>query len=183
MISSNNWTLRIFNSISWDHDGRYMGRLTGKRSRNVTKYINNWQHTGEQKNLFYGEEIESLCPAGYREHEHHLYYMVYLSLLMRTYHLQRRDAFREAHKKLCTTKAIFDLSRKLTAPARDIIPGIEEPIPITSSVYVVAREVWEEQWKIDLDQVLKGRLSKKWDRAQVIYYSDNPLTQHRKPMQ
>ena len=79
-----------------------------------------------------------------------------------------------------TAKVIFDLLNKFTAPTSVNIGGVEELIPITSLVDILAREAWEYQRKIGWDQSLKGRLGKKWGRAHDMVYFDNTLTRQRK---
>ena len=42
------------------------------------------------------------------------------------------------------------------------------------------REAWEEQRAIGWDQILKGRISSKWGKAQGMFYMSNPTTRQEK---
>ena len=44
----------------------------------------------------------------------------------------------------------------------------------------ILRQAWEEQERIGQQNILQGRLSKKWGRAQQLFYSANPLTNRKK---
>ena len=90
--------MRIFKFIVRDHVVRYMKKLNCQRSANVAKYVHNWQNTGDQKSLFYGEEAKSLYPAGCGEHEYNLHSMGCSSPVISKYHIKRRDTFKEFHK-------------------------------------------------------------------------------------
>ena len=42
------------------------------------------------------------------------------------------------------------------------------------------QQAWDEQKAIGRDQILKVRLSEKWERAQEMYYYHNAITQESK---
>ena len=45
-----------------------------------------------------------------------------------------------------------------------------------SEIDMVVMEAWIKQRAIGWDQILNSCLSKKWNRAQGVYYNNNPLT-------
>ena len=88
------WPSIIFNSIVWNHLGRYMRKLAGNWFTNMVKYVNNWQN-----NELYGKEEELNFPVGCGSLEHHLYIIICIALVME--HNQRimKDTFKSAHKQ------------------------------------------------------------------------------------
>ena len=52
--------------------------------------------------------------------------------------------------------------------------------PFDSSIDRSVVEVWEEQWVIGCDQMLKGQVYRKWSRAQGLFHEYNPVTKEDK---
>ena len=61
------WTTAIFDTIDWqavEACMRKMAKQSGSMVTNTLKLAHGWQNDGQQKDLFYEDSEEVLCPAG-----------------------------------------------------------------------------------------------------------------------
>ena len=89
--------------------------------------------------------------------------------------------FNSLHKKLWTAAIILQaFTSILTAISSDSDPI--EPAFICDKMGRYVIKAWRDQRKIGWSNILKGRISLNWSKAQQIYYSSNPETRHKKYM-
>jgi hypothetical protein len=92
----------------------------------------------------------------------------------------RREIFHKAHMKLKTAGIIYDAFVIILGYLRK---GGSKPMlssRFNSQIDILVREAWDEQELIGWDQILYGRISSKWGKAQGIYYDSNPDTRSKK---
>ena len=95
-------------------------------------------------------------------------------------HIKRMIEFSKDHKRLRTVKIIYDTFLRIM---RLLQNGVTPPDLISNFDYEMDRMImaaWREYKAIGWDQILKGRLSKKWRIAQWMYYHANPDTRECK---
>ena len=70
------WNDSIFDSIDWKAvEGcmKKLARASGSKVTNTLKLVHGWQNDGQQKELFYEDSDDTLCPAGCGEIESRMY--------------------------------------------------------------------------------------------------------------
>ena len=66
------WTESIFASIDWkalEVCMNKMAKKSGSMVTNTLKLVHGWQNDGQQKELFYENGDDTMCPAGCRKYE------------------------------------------------------------------------------------------------------------------
>ena len=174
------WNDAIFHTIDWESVGLCMKKMTPQRVTNVVKMVHGWQHDGNQKYLFDDETEDSMCPTGCGQMEEKLHFVTCQAPILVQAQHRRRDAFTLVHKKLRTATVIYTALQSILNYLR---VGGEEPtlaLHYDSTFDRTLIMAWGEQRAIGWDQILKGRLSSGWGKAQDIYYRDNPYTSTKK---
>ena len=100
--------------------------------------------------------------------------------MLKNGHTKHQIMFKADHDKIRTAKVIYDTIMSIISSLRH---GTKTPKIITyfdSGIDRMVNEAWEEQRAIGWDQILKGRLSSKWGKAQEIYYHQNAITRDSK---
>ena len=130
----------------------------------------------QQKDLFYDDNENNECPAGYGKKNTRLHYMVYKVSKTTQAHIQRKDAFMVVHNKLKTATVIIQALQHIIQSLKDKVEPKGLQGQFHSDFDTLLMQAWVEHYAISWEQVLNGRISKKWGLAQGEYYSDNPDT-------
>ena len=139
----------------------------------------NWVHDGHQKDLYKTDGEGHLCSADCGKPETHQYYIVCGAPAM-IYKMKKcmRD-LEKIWKQTKTASPIASALRHiLTCTMNESTPLYKSLHP--SPIQDLVNQAWMEQQEICWGQLLKGRLSSKWGKAQDIYYRDNPDTKNCK---
>ena len=173
------WDVDIFQSIDWramEACMKVLSKRSGSTVTNVLKLVHGWQNDGQQKELFYEECEDSMCPAGCGAHESRIHFIQCTAKHLQAGHIKRREEFKRAHGKLKTAKVVYQAMMRIFNSLRcgDAPPSVLSYF--ASDIDIEVQKAWTEQKKIGWDQILKGRLSKHWGRAQSLYYAHNPET-------
>ena len=151
-----------------------LARKSGSKVTNTLKLVHGWQNDGQQKELFYEDSDETLCPAGCGEAESRMHFIQCQAPHLHASHIKRREEFRRVHGKLKTEKVIYERFMRIFISLR---MGDAPPSPAThydSALDMMVQRAWDEQRDIGWDQILKGRISKYWGMAQAMFYSNSP---------
>ena len=87
--------------------------------------------------------------------------------------------FKGSHVKIRIAKVIYDALQTMIYYLRHgTTPTLLSHF--NSEIDRMLKQAWDEQKAIGWDQILKGRLSGKWEKAQEIYYHHNVITRASK---
>ena len=89
-----------------------MGKMEDTKLTNVLKLFHGWQNGGQQKDLFYENNEENMCPAGCGECDNRLHYIQCKAPKIDKANNERQGKFHKAHKKLKTAGIIYDSFKK-----------------------------------------------------------------------
>ena len=181
LMSKNlHWDNKIFNMIAWKGMESALGKMKDTEVTNVIKMAHGWQHDGYQKFLFNDDGDTYECPAGCGEQEGRLHFVMCTAAAMRKSQQQRLDEFKKVQKGLKTAGVIYHSLLRILQYLRE---GGDPPSFVNyfeSPMDNLVKEAWAEQRLIGWDQILKGRLSSKWGKAQGMFYGINHHTRHEK---
>lgn len=155
-----------------------MKSLSGTQETNVIKLVHHWQNDGHQKFLHSeGEEIPT-CPAC-GDYENHYHFFCCKDPRMKQYHQEQQDSFKKTHGKLHTALPIYNSFKSIISLIKLGTEPIQ-PLFETDSLGIMTKKAWQEQRKIGWSNLIKGRMSKQWGKAQQIYYSQHPTLSQKK---
>ena len=182
MGKNKNWDREIFTSINWDAIGGCLDRMSDEQVTHILKLAHGWQHDGYQKGLFYEdlEEIEVMCPAGCGKKEERLHYIQCTSPLIAEGNKLIQRKFKESQIRLKTATVICDAFSAILGSLRRRTGQPQLASYFESEMGTMVQDAWKEQEAIGWDNILKGRLNKKWGYAQAKYYQLNPHTSDSK---
>ena len=153
-----------------------MAKKTGSLVTNVLKWVYGWQNDGQQKELFYEDSDETMCPVWCGQVESRMHLIQYTATHLQSSHVKRREEFKQAHTQIRTTKVIHEAFVCIFSL---LLRGDTPPFDITyfaSNIEKIVQKAWTNQRAIGWDQVLKGRISKYWGAWLVL----PPLFSHKK---
>ena len=57
------WNKEIFNMLDWKEMGAFLGKMPETMVTNTLKLVHGWQNDSHQKDLFYENNADNMCPA------------------------------------------------------------------------------------------------------------------------
>lgn len=84
-----------------------MARQSGSKVINTLKIVHGWQNDGQQRELFYENSGDTLCPVGCGETESRMHFIQCRTTHLQASHIKRREQFRQVDSKLKTAKVIY----------------------------------------------------------------------------
>ena len=97
------WTLGIFDAIDWEAIDACMTKMakqSGSMVTNTLKLVHGWQNDGQQKELFYEDGDDIMCPAGCGQTETRMHFIQCTARHLQSGHIKRRGEFKKNHAKL-----------------------------------------------------------------------------------
>ena len=95
---------------------------------------------------------------------------------LQTGYMKRREEFKIGNEKLRTAKVIYEGFVRIFSSLQCSNTPPSKVIYFESDLDELLQRDWVEQREIGWDQILKGRLSRSWGIAQVIFYKKCPET-------
>ena len=87
------WTDNIFVTTDLGSMIVHMGKTSDQRVTNVIKFVY-WRHLdGQQKNIFYGEVEDTICPVGGEKRENRMHYVQCNAIHLQKGHIKYRIRF------------------------------------------------------------------------------------------
>jgi len=108
---THHWTEVIFRFIDWKAVETCMTKMAKKSGYLVTntlKLVHGWQNDGQQKEPFYEDGEDTLCPASCGQLESRIKIIQCSATNIQAGQIKRRGEFKKTHGKLRTVKVIYE---------------------------------------------------------------------------
>ena len=112
---------------------------------NVLKMVHGWQNDGYQKDLFYKDNQDNLCPSGCGAVEERLHFVHYTAGQMKAGQRVMLGKFHKVHIQLKTAGIIYNSLMRIIMYLKD---GGEPPCFLQqyeSSMDTIVEKAWKEQ--------------------------------------
>jgi hypothetical protein len=166
LMQKESWSIQIFIATDWNSSERALRRLSKNRQMNVAKLCHNYWHTGSRHVRFYGGERPCCFCQETKEDWRHI---LNCPSLDASYH---QDASWQKVKKymqmwrlpedFCTAieKGLHHLPSDLNESTSPTLPFQISVTPIRNHL----RAAFQEQNSIKWTNLLKGRMSHRWQQ-------------------
>ena len=85
-----------------------MAKTSGSLVINTLKMVHGWQNDGKQKENFYEDGNDTMCPAGCGQTETRINCIQCKARHLQYGHIKQRGEFQKPHAKLCTAKVVYE---------------------------------------------------------------------------
>ena len=190
MHESYGWTKEVLSYIDWDSFNLCYGKHTIHKMTNIVKYLHGWQYAGRKQQQIRESKIKSkrnkltnkeeqllevrkatLCPAGCGQLEQQHHYLVCTALKWTPIIEDEWKTLSSRLKSMKTSPTIISIIMHALTHKYDTT-NTRWP-PCASSSDSIAYAASFQQQQIGWENMLKGRLSKKWTLAQTQYLLEN----------
>ena len=199
LMTKHKWTRKIIELIDWNGIEKYLKSLPMYRRIKLVQLIHDWQHTGQQKELFERSKCthtpNDIDKRAAKLHEDHI-----VTMAKCPFQCNHRET--HLHYMECTSPIAISKRRELTKRFRATLEGFQVFEGITSlllwginwyphkgsptyiglggSLDTIIHAAIEEQEKIGWHKLRRGFISAKWSQAQCSFAKDNATyNQHK----